>query len=116
MYLHVGNNMNIRISDIIGIFDTDNATRSALTKKFLRKAELRGSVDSAAEKIPKSFILYRTRTGPAVCFSPLSVPSLVRRIKTNKSQGRRPTQKQRTRKKQREQQNDEQSKNYSRGG
>jgi hypothetical protein len=83
MYLHVGNNTNIRTRDIIGIFDTDNSTRSGLTKSFLQKAEVRGSVGSAAEEIPKSFILYRTRNGPAVCFSPLSVSSLFGRI--NKS-------------------------------
>ncbi|NLW74495.1 MAG: DUF370 domain-containing protein [Clostridiales bacterium] len=80
MYLHVGNNMNIRVRDIIGIFDADNATRSALTKKFLKEAEQRGSVNSAAEEIPKSFILYRTKTGNMVCFSPLSASSLLRRI------------------------------------
>ncbi|MGI6754384.1 MAG: extracellular matrix regulator RemB [Eubacteriales bacterium] len=89
MYLHIGNNMNIRTKDIIGIFDTDNATRSALTKKFLKKAELSGSVEAAAEEIPKSFILYRAGLGYAVCFSPLSVSSLYRRIKVNKSFGQR---------------------------
>ena len=61
MYLHIGNNMNIRTKDIIGIFDTDNATRSALTKKFLKKAELSGSVEAAAEKFPN--LLYYTGPG-----------------------------------------------------
>ena len=88
MYLHIGNNMNIRTKDIIGIFDTDNATRSALTKIF-KKAELSGSAEAAAEEIPKSFILYRAGLGYAVCFSPLSVSSLYRRIKVNKSFGQR---------------------------
>ena len=37
MFLHVGNNRNIRTSDIVGIFDMDNATLSAVTKKISRK-------------------------------------------------------------------------------
>ena len=32
MYLHVGNNRNIRKSSVIGIFDMDNATQSAITR------------------------------------------------------------------------------------
>ena len=35
MYLHVGNNQNIRIRDIIGIFDADTATVSSVTKKYI---------------------------------------------------------------------------------
>lgn len=34
MYLHVGNNKNIKLSDIVGIFDTDTATISKNTKKL----------------------------------------------------------------------------------
>ena len=36
MYLHVGNNKNIRERDIIGIFDADNATVARETKKYLK--------------------------------------------------------------------------------
>ena len=35
MYLHVGNNKNIRTKDIIGIFDMDNSTVSQITRKYL---------------------------------------------------------------------------------
>ncbi len=80
MYLHIGNNKNIRTRDIIGIFDTDNATRSSITRKFLSDAEKHGGVTAAAEEIPKSFILYRTKKRCAVCFSQLSVASLAGRL------------------------------------
>lgn len=85
MYLHVGNNKNIRVRDIIGIFDTDNATRSVITRKYLSEAEKRGEVSAAAEEIPKSFIIYKTKNGPAVCFSQLSVPALAGRLMPGKS-------------------------------
>ena len=39
MYLHAGNNKNIRERDIIGIFDADNSTISYITRKYLSDAE-----------------------------------------------------------------------------
>ena len=81
MFLHVGNNKNIRIRDIIGIFDMDNATlNSTLTKKYLSAAQKRGEVESAGDDIPKSFILYRYGEDYKVCFSTLSAASLRGRL------------------------------------
>ncbi len=81
MYLHIGNNKNIRTKDIIGIFDTDNATlNSTLTKKYLSSAQKRGEVESAGEDIPKSFVLYRSGEGTKVCFSTLSASALMGRL------------------------------------
>ena len=42
MFLHVGNNKNILIERVVGIFDMDNATLSAVTRKFLLKSEKAG--------------------------------------------------------------------------
>ena len=81
MFLHVGNNKNIRSRDIIGIFDTDNATLSPITRKYLTRAEKHGLVDSARQEIPKSFVLYRTEDGCKICFSQLSATALSGRIK-----------------------------------
>ena len=70
MFLHVGNNKNIRTKDIIGIFDMDNATlNSAITKKYLSTAQKRGEVESAGDDIPKSFILYCENGEYKICFS-----------------------------------------------
>lgn len=80
MFLHVGNNKNIRSRDIIGIFDTDNATLSAVTRQYLSRAEKQGLVDSAREEIPKSFVLYRTKDGCKICFSQLSATALSGRM------------------------------------
>ena len=83
MFLHVGNNKNIRSRDIIGIFDTDNATLSAVTKQYLSRAEKLGLVDSAREEIPKSFVLYCKHGDVedkfAICFSQLSSAALLGR-------------------------------------
>ncbi|MBQ9784396.1 MAG: DUF370 domain-containing protein [Clostridia bacterium] len=81
MYLHVGNNQNIRTREIVGIFDADTATVSAVTKKYLSVANSRRAVEFASEEIPKSFVLYKGLDGEyRICFSQLSSASLVGRV------------------------------------
>ena len=83
MYLHVGNNQNIRIKNVIGIFDADSSTVSAITKKYLSVAEQSKSVHFASVELPKSFVLYKNAKGQyRVCFSQLSTAALVGRIET----------------------------------
>ena len=79
MYLHVGNNKNIRESAIIGIFDMDNATVSSVSRKYLSAAQKKGLVESAGYEIPKSFIVYRDGDDIKVCFSQLASSSLLGR-------------------------------------
>ena len=79
MFLHVGNNKNIRQKNIIGIFDADTATVSVTTRRFLSAAEKQGKVESANEEIPKSFILYEKKDGYEVCFSQISTTALLGR-------------------------------------
>ena len=81
MYLHIGNGKNIRSKDIIGIFDTDNATVSEITRNFLKNYEKNENVISAGEEIPKSFVLFfeerlNGSVEPKICFSQLSSASL----------------------------------------
>ena len=80
MYLHVGNNKNIREKNIVGIFDADSATISMVTRKFLSDADKRGAVEAANEELPKSFILYREESGTyKICFSQISSSALLGR-------------------------------------
>ena len=79
MFLHVGNNKNIRIKNVIGIFDMDNTTVSAITRKYLTGKQKQGLVESAMEEIPKSFILYREGEEYKICFSQLSTAALMGR-------------------------------------
>ena len=77
MYLHVGNNKNIREKDIIGIFDMDMCTVSSITKKFLSDAQRNDLVVSAKDEIPKSFVLYKTvrkplDKAPRLCYNIIS--------------------------------------------
>ena len=80
MYLHAGNHKNIRLSNIIGVFDTDNATVCEASRKFLADAQKKGILSSAKEEIPKSFILYRENGTVKVCFSQISSAALLGRM------------------------------------
>lgn len=79
MYLHAGNNKNIREKDIIGIFDMDNCTVSSITRKYLSDAERAELVVSAKDEIPKSFILYKENGKYMICFSQISTSALMGR-------------------------------------
>lgn len=80
MFLHVGNHKNIRLKNVVGIFDMDNATLSSVTRKYLSKKQREGLVESAILEIPKSFVLYREKDEYKICFSQLSSSALRGRI------------------------------------
>jgi len=77
MFLHAGNNKNLRLKEIIGIFDMDTATVSPDTKEFLKRADRLGITEALFDEVPKSFLL--TDDGK-VYFSQISTQSLVGRV------------------------------------
>ena len=57
MYLNIGNDMAVRDTSVIGIFDMDNTSTSKRTRSFLDKAEKSGSkVGSAFSSIAKGAV------------------------------------------------------------
>ena len=82
MYLHIGNQINIRERDIVGIFDADRTTTSWITRKYLSEAQRKALVSAANDEIPKSFVLYRARADGKnkVYFSQLSTAALLGRL------------------------------------
>ena len=83
MYLSIGNDMAVRDSSIIGIFDMDNSTVSSITRKYLTDADRAGLVVSAKDEIPKSFILYKENGKYMICFSQISTSALLGRTVDN---------------------------------
>ena len=77
MFLHVGNNRNIMLKDIVGVFDLDTSTVSADTKRFLMESEKNGTTENAVLELPKSFVL--TDDGKVI-FSQISTASLMGRV------------------------------------
>ena len=80
MYLSIGNDMAVRDSSIIGIFDMDNTTTSKRTRLFLDKAEQEGEV-VPCDDLPKSFILTAEYGLDRVYLTNLSTATLEKRLK-----------------------------------
>ena len=57
MLIHIGAGYLVREEDIVGYFDLDGRTDSAVTKEFLKKAEKMGRCDTAGTDLPRSFVL-----------------------------------------------------------
>ena len=56
MYLNIGNDMSVRESAVIGIFDMDNTSTSKRTREFLNQAQQEGQIVSC-DDLPKSYIV-----------------------------------------------------------
>ena len=80
MYLSIGNDMAVRESSIIGIFDMDNTSTSKRTRDFLTKAEKEGQV-VPCDDLPKSFVLTVEYGMPRVHLTSLASSTLEKRLK-----------------------------------
>ena len=80
MYINIGNDMAVRESALIGIFDIDNTTTSKKTREFLKNAQEEGMV-VPCDDLPKSFILTSEYPMNRVYESTLSSYTLEKRIK-----------------------------------
>ena len=80
MYVNIGSDMALRDRSIIGIFDMDNTTISARTRKFLNRAEQEGSV-APCDALPKSFVLTVEYGMEHVHLTALSPQTLEKRLK-----------------------------------
>ncbi|MGX8710601.1 extracellular matrix/biofilm biosynthesis regulator RemA family protein [Clostridium sp. KNHs216] len=57
MYLHLGQDTVIKVSDIVGIFDMETSTISKSTRNYLSAAQKEGRVVNVSMEMPKSFVL-----------------------------------------------------------
>ncbi len=80
VYLHIGNDYSVEVSDIVGIFDMDNTTIEKCTKTFLEKAEKDGICVYTTYELPKSFIITQKNGKNIVYISQLSAGTLRKRL------------------------------------
>ena len=81
MYLYLGNDAVIEDREIVGIFDLDNASWSVHTRNYLSAAERENRLSSAAEDIPKSFVVCADGT---VLLTQPNTAILARRLKQSR--------------------------------
>ena len=80
MYLSIGNDMAVRASSVVGIFDLDNTSTSARTRLFLERAERMGQV-VPCDELPKAFVLTAEYGMMRVYLTSLSAATLEKRMK-----------------------------------
>ena len=80
MYLPIGNDMAVRESSLIGIFDMDNTSTSKRTREFLENAQNQGQI-VPCDDLPKSFILTSEYGFTKVYESTLYTSTLEKRMK-----------------------------------
>ncbi|GIW48540.1 MAG: DUF370 domain-containing protein [Caloramator sp.] len=78
MFLHLGENVVIPLSEVIAIFDI-NSTFNSDTRNFLKIAEEEGFVTRITDDPPKSFVLTERNKKSIIYLSPISSLTLVKR-------------------------------------
>lgn len=79
MYLFLGGDISVREDNIIGIFDMDNTTVAASTRKFLSRAQKEEKVITVSYELPKSFCLAIDGDKEVVYISQISPATLKKR-------------------------------------
>lgn len=79
MYLHLGNDVAVKKSSIVGIFDIENTTTGKNTNTFLEKATKEGRVVNVSLELPKSFILCYEKGMETVYIAQVSAATLRKR-------------------------------------
>jgi hypothetical protein len=80
MYLSIGNDMAVRTSSIIGIFDMDNTSTSKRTRAFLNHAQKEGMI-VPCDDLPKAFVVTAEYGMIRIYETTLSSATLEKRLK-----------------------------------
>ena len=80
MYLNIGNDMAVRDTSIIGIFDMDNTSTSKRTRQFLSRGEKMGEV-IPCDDLPKAYVVTAEYGFNRVYLTSLSTATLEKRLK-----------------------------------
>ena len=79
MYLHLGQSVVVPHSQILGVFDLDNASWAYKTREFLERAEQAGRVVWLGDDLPRSFVVVGGEAGPPMIYiSQLSPATLLK--------------------------------------
>lgn len=81
-YLHLGGDVAVRTRDIVGIFDMETTTESAVTRRFLADAEKGGRVYTVSYELPKAYVIACEEDGTeTVYITQVSAATLRRRYR-----------------------------------
>ncbi len=81
MYIHLGEDVVVNASKIIGIFDMDTSTVNKATRDYLFKAEKNKKIIYVNYELPRSFAV----TDDKIYVSPLNTATLLKRARQEQS-------------------------------
>lgn len=81
MFVNLENEISIKKTEIIGIFNMDTATVSPVTKDFVKRANTDMKIVYASKRVPESFVLTHNGYGENVYMSSFSVDTVLGRTK-----------------------------------
>ena len=79
MYLHLGADVLIKTSQIIGIFDLENTSVSKITREYLNRISKKSKVIYISNEMPRSFCVCENGGDVLVYVSPISPTTLKKR-------------------------------------
>ena len=80
MYLHLGQDTVVKLSEVVAIFDLENASIGKATKRYLALGQKQGLVVNVSTELPKSFVVCVDEKGKnTVYISQISSSTLKKR-------------------------------------
>lgn len=79
MYLHLGGDVLVKTSQIIGIFDLENTSVSKITRDYLNRISKKSNVIYISNEMPRSFCVCEDKNKTTVYVSPISPTTLKKR-------------------------------------
>ena len=85
MYLHLGQDTVVKLSEVVAIFDLEHASIAKATKRYLALAQKQGLVVNVSTELPKSFVVCVDEKGrTTVYISQISSATLKKRTNFDK--------------------------------
>lgn len=81
MLVHLGENVGVNSSDIIGIFDLESSTVKESTRDFLVNSEKESIVTYTSEKPSKTFVVVSGKEGNRVFLTQISSKTILERAR-----------------------------------
>lgn len=79
MFVNLENDISIKKTEIIGIFNMDTATVSPVTKDYIKNAGRDMKIVYASKRVPESFVLTHNGYTESVYMSSFSVDTVLGR-------------------------------------
>ncbi len=83
LYIHLGNDVVVSESSVVGIFDIENTSISPATKDFLAAAQKKNRIVYVTNDLPKSFVVCREDDDFTVYVCQVAPATMLKRAELN---------------------------------